>query len=331
MSRILFLAQFAPTEGKILNTPKTPEEKFYAETYHWKIIEAMNKMGYDFDTASDVDYLIKHKNNYDLVWSVYNRLNFKNSEIFVQSLCEYLGLNYIGASPNIRALIEDKSMSKQLAEHLRIQTADWVVASKEYPLSKTPPFLGKYFVKPRFGSASIGINESCLCNSWDEVLNKSEQFFNEDIDIIVEKYIEGLCYGVSILNSNCGEPLIAKPHYTVSDKSGNIMTHSQKRFAEEGMKRFSSFDETLNKQLTYLSKKYFSEIQPCDYCRIDFIIEKNSLTPYFLEVNALMNLGIKGGFVNSFLEEHFNSYDELIAYIIELGLSKDNSKSTSKP
>lgn len=35
-----------------------------------------------------------------------------------------------------------------------------------------------------------------------------------------------------------------------------------------------------------------------------------------------MNLGQNGGFVASFLESGFNSYDEIIRYIIDLGLSK---------
>ena len=51
-------------------------------------------------------------------------------------------------------------MSKQLAEHLGLKTAPWVVCSKEYPLCKIAPFPGPYFVKPRFGSASINIDES---------------------------------------------------------------------------------------------------------------------------------------------------------------------------
>lgn len=73
-------------------------------------------------------------------------------------------------------------------------------------------------------------------------------------------------------------------------------------------------------------------MQPCDYARIDFIVEKNSSIPYFLEVNALMNLGIHGGFVNSFLEKQFSTYDELINYILQLGLSKlDNNNCASNP
>lgn len=332
MPKILFLAQFAPTDGIVLNQPKNQEEVFYAETYHWKIIEALNSLNYDFDSASDVKYFLDNYNKYDLVWSVYNRLGFRNSEIFIQSLCEYLGVKYIGATPNVRALIEDKSLSKQLAQHVGINTADWVVGSRQYPLSQIPPFSGSYFVKPRFGSASINIDESCICDTWNDVIKKSEVYFQKNIDVIVEKFIDGLCYGVSILNTKSKKLLIAPPHYTISNKAGNVMTYSQKRFVDAGMNRYICHDDSINKQLTYMAEKYFLEMQPCDYARIDFIVDSNSMIPYFLEVNALMNLGIHGGFINSFLNSYFNSYEEIIRHIVELGLSKvEKTSSTSNP
>ena len=134
------------------------------------------------------------------------------------------------------------------------------------------------------------------------------------------------------MNTVKGEPLIATPHYTISNKLGNIMTYSQKRFADSGMNRFESTDLTLNKQLTYMARNYFTAMQPCDYARIDFLLEENSSIPYFLEVNVLMNLGIKGGFVNSFLNSHFITYDDIIHHILELGIAKlDMSNSASNP
>ena len=45
-----------------------------------------------------------------------------------------------------------------------------------------------------------------------------------------------------------------------------------------------------------------------------------------------MNLGVKGGFVNSFLNSHFKTYDEIINHILELGIAKlDISSSASNP
>lgn len=42
----------------------------------------------------------------------------------------------------------------------------------------------------------------------------------------------------------------------------------------------------------------------------------------FLEMNALMNLGEKGGFVLSLLHDGFKSYDDIIAHIVDLGIKK---------
>lgn len=321
MSKLLFLAQFAPTNGKKI-TPSTPEEEFYANTYHLPIWEILKKGNYDFVSSNDVSELITHHSQYDLVWSVYNRLGFRNSEVFVQSLCEYYRIPYIGATPNVRAMVEDKSLSKQLAEHLSIPTAPWVVASPQYPLSKIPVFSGPYFVKPRFGSASLGIDETCLCQEWGQVLKKATNYFNVGTEIIVEQYIDGTYFGVPVLNGTDDIPLIAVPHYQTSSKKGHIITNSQKRFTEGGMNRFISHDTAMNKQLIYYTKKYFLEMQPCDYARLDYIVEEKTGIPYFLEVNTLMNLGQRGGFIASFLESGFDSYESIIQYILNLGISK---------
>ena len=321
MPRLLFLAQFAPTNGKKV-IPSSPEEEFYANTYHLPICEILQKYRYDFVSSNYVTELIKNHCKYDLVWSVYNRLGFRNSEIFIQSLCEYYRIPYIGAAPNVRAMVEDKSLSKQLAEHLGIPTAAWVVASPRYPLSGIPSFVGPYFVKPRFGSASLGIDETCLCQDWDHVIKKADQYFELGTEVIVEKYIEGTYFGVPVLNGIDRVPLIAVPHYQTSTKKGHIITNSQKRFTEGGMERFISRDNTMNKLLTYYSQRYFLEMQPCDYARLDYIVEENTGIPYFLEVNALMNLGQKGGFIASFLESGFDSYESIIRYIVNLGFSK---------
>jgi len=323
MARILFLAQFAPNmDGVLLQSPKNAEEEYYAEMYHLKIFEVLKRYNYDFFSTHDVRHLLEHSSNYDLVWSLYNRIGFRNSEVFVQSLCEYFKLKYIGAAPNIRALVEDKSISKQLAEHIGIKTAKWVVASPRYKLLKTPPFPGPYFVKPRFGSASIGIDESSLCNDWDNALLKANSYHNDDLEIIVEQFIDGINYGVPVMNTHGDNPLIAIPRYTISQSIGGVMTYSQKRRATGGMSSHTSNDEHLNKMLMYLAKQYYMEIQPCDYARIDFLVDKKSGTPYFLEVNTLMNLSVQGGFIKSFLHNEFNSYDEIIRHIVELGVSK---------
>lgn len=320
--RILFLAQFAPNHSEYIE-PQNDIEIFYAETYHRKIYEVLTKTNHEIVTSNNVDYLIKNHKEIDLVWSFYNRIGFRNSEIFVQSLCEYLKMPYIGAAPNVRALVEDKNLSKNLAEHLGINTAKWQIGSVEFPLVKYPPFSGPYFIKPRFGSGSEGIDESCYCETWKEVKEKEKEFYLKKTEIIVEEFIDGKLYGVPFIRDSNGKIIMGIPHFSTSNKKGNIISTGQKRRAEGGMKIEISSDEVLNKELFVLSKKYFQNMQPSDYGRIDYIIGTDR-KPYFLEVNTLMNLGIHSGSVLSFLNSGFETYDDIIFTLLNLGIARVN-------
>lgn len=321
MVRLLFLAQFAPTNGNYVPTKNSAEE-FYAQTYHLKIYELLKKYNFDFYSTNDVNYLLNHHDEFDLVWSLYNRIGFRNCEIFVQSVCEYFSLSYIGAAPNIRALLEDKSMSKNLAEHLGMVTPPWAIAGKDFPLPNIAPFDGPYFIKPRFGSGSHGIDETCICDDWRQVLKKEKEYYNQGTEIIVEKFINGILYGVPFLNTINNEPIIGTPHFQTSTNRGNLITNGQKRRSESGMVSKISIDENLNKTLKELSLKYFNQIQPCDYVRMDYIVEKNTNIPYFLEANAMMNLGELCASILSFKDIGFKSYDEIILHILNLGYAK---------
>lgn len=321
MPKLLFLAQFTPSNDVYCKTNNSAE-KFYAETYHEKIYELLKKYKFDFYSTNDVNYLINNHENFDIVWSLYNRIGFRNCEIFIQSLCEYYNLPYIGAAPNIRALIEDKSLSKNLAEHLNMKTAPWAIAGPDFPLPKTPPFDGSYFIKPRFGSGSHGIDESCMCDSWKDVLIKEKEFYKQNTEVIVEKFIDGILYGVPFLNTKDNRPIIGTPNYQISNKKGNILTNGQKRRTESGMLSKLSENNELNLILKSISLNYFRQIQPCDYARIDYIVENNTNDPYFLEVNAMMNLGIHSASISSFIDVGFHNYDEIILHILDLGFDK---------
>lgn len=173
-------------------------------------------------------------------------------------------------------------MSKQLAEHLQIPTAKWVVASSKYPLSAVAPFNGPYFVKPRFGSASIGIDESCLCETWQHTIEKANSFLQNDIEVIVEEYINGIYYGVPILN-NTEIPLIAVPHFKLLIKSETLSLILKKIYRRRNEAIYMS-NEGLNKILKYYSNMYFMQMQPCDYARIDYIVEKILVFHIFLKL-----------------------------------------------
>ena len=62
-------------------------------------------------------------------------------------------------------------------------------------------------------------------------------------------------------------------------------------------------------------------MQPSDYGRIDFIIGTDR-KPYFLEVNTMMNLGIHSGSVLSFLNSGFETYEDIILTLLQIGIER---------
>ncbi|WP_161951111.1 hypothetical protein, partial [Streptococcus suis] len=93
-----------------------------------------------------------------------------------------------------------------------------------------------------------------------KVKEKEKEFYHEQIEVIVEEFIDGKLYGVPFIKKTDDEFIIGTPHFSTSDKKGNIVTTHQKRRAEGGMKIEISVDEALNKELIDLSRRYFKNM-----------------------------------------------------------------------
>lgn len=318
MAKLLYIAQFAPTNGIMLNQPQNIAQEHRAKSYHVPIYESLKRLNYDFFSTSDINHLIEHHDEYDLVWPLFSM----NELLF----CKYLDLEYIGVAPNINTTSFDKSLSKLLAKQLGLKTGKWIVADKKHGLQKAAPFPGPYFVKPRFSAASFGIDESCICETWGDVTQRAERYFIERIPIIIEEFIEGVEFSVPIVNTTDKKPIVPLPFSKRSDKKGELKTYEQKAFHESGMTRHICQDEYLRGVLQHCAKKYFLQAQPCDYARVDFIVENKSGIPFFLEFEVKPNIGIKSAAVFGLLHDAFSSYDDLIRHIVELGMDRVNKR-----
>ena len=300
MKKLLFLAPYAPG-GKVLDLPQTPRQKRQAQENH-QICEALKRLDYDFFSTDDIDYLIVNGQEYDMVWSLYSK---HKSREFVPSLCRLLKLEYIGATPYIRTLTTDKNLSKQLARHMGMDTAEWVIVSGTFGLPEAPPFSGPYFVKPRFGVVTVDIDETCICKTWSSAISKAEQYFADDSDAIIERFVDGTEYGITIVNTVDKNPIISAPY----DTDNNLCPH-----------------ESLTKMLHYFASQYFLQMQPCDYVYLTFLVDNKSGVPYFLGANDMMSLNLEGVPVSSLLSGCFKTYDDLIRHIMELGIARLNAK-----
>lgn len=308
--RILYLAHYAPKaeNGPI---PVGIKDHVYSE-YHYKVFTVLKKLFPNTISCRDPSIMFKQNLTVDYIFSLYNRMPFRNCEVFVSSVAEYLKIPYLGAQPNIRALAEDKHLAKMMAKYAGVNTPDWKIYNIGNTLER-PSFDPPYFCKPRFGAASKGIDESCACATWTQAKNKIEDFHSLGIDVILEQQIKGIYHTSPVLN-NFGDfvylPCIAQ----YSTHAGGIVTYEQKRKIAPGLTREIVNDQAVQIKLQSLSKKMYPLIQPLDYTRFDYIIEENSGTPYFLEFNVCCNLG-EHSTVSQSAKYLGIKYDDLIANI----------------
>ncbi|MBF0650415.1 hypothetical protein IR083_16430 [Dysgonomonas sp. GY75] len=286
---ILFLGHYAPPDiCKPL--PVDIPDKVYA-VYHHRIYKFLYNNFQNVISTNDPKIMFDDSlsSKIDYIFSLYNRMPFNNSEIFISSVAEYHKIPYLGATPNIRALAEDKHLAKMMAKSCGINTPEWIVynvKNKIYP----PEFEGPYFVKPRFGAASKFIDEKSICIDWEKALRRIKYLHSKQLDVILEKQIDGIYYTSPVLN-NFGNPLFLPCIKELSILQGNVVTYEQKRKIIGGLTRSINEDLYIEKKLHDNSKIMFKLIQPLDYTRFDYIVDSNTNEIFFLEFNVCCNLG----------------------------------------
>lgn len=314
--KILFLAKFAPDNSEYpLVTEQT--DGIYAQ-YHFDIFKILQKICPKTICAHNPNILLNSDVQFDYVFSLLNRAPYKNSEIFVSSLLEYLDIPYLGSRPNMRAIAEDKHLAKIVAQYAGLHTPLWMVIDANEALPNKPLFGGPYFVKPRFGASSAFIDEMSIANSWEQALIQIAKLQKNNLDVIIEKFVDGIYYSVPIYFKN--EQIVHLPTVKeVSNLKGNVVTYRQKRKLQDGLTRLINNDLSLEKEFKNLSDSFLFQLQPLDYTRLDFIVTADHIE--FIEFNICCNLGKQSSFCIA-AKEYGLSQEALVKEIFLNSLSR---------
>lgn len=290
--RILFLAKFAPNIGEDCPLITEKSDGIYAQ-YHYDIYQILKSIYPKTVCCSNVNILINQPDSYDYVFTLLNRAPYRNSEIFVSALLEYLNIPYLGARPNIRALAEDKHLAKMAAKYAGLSTPEWITIDADEVVPAKQPFVGPYFVKPRFGASSAYIDESSIAVYWENAKEKIIELQQYGLDVIIEKFVDGIFYSAPIYFNDTGAVHLPVVKET-SILKGNVVTYRQKRKLDSGLSRTINSDRTLEKKLVCQSDAFLKLVTPIDYTRIDFMV--TSKTIEFIEFNVCCNLGRQSAF-----------------------------------
>lgn len=288
---ILFLAKFAPDSSEY---PLITEQAdgIYAQ-YHYDIYKILKKLCPNTICAKDPTILLNANVHFNYVFSLLNRAPYKNSEIFISSLLEYLNIPYLGSRPNMRAIAEDKHLAKIVAQYAGLHTPLWMVVDSFEKIPNMPLFDGPYFIKPRFGASSAFIDETSIANTWTEASKQIKLLQNNNLDVIVEQFVDGIYYSVPIYYKN-GQMIHLPSVKEISNLKGNVVTYRQKRKLDAGLIRQINTDSDLEREFKKLSESFLIQLQPLDYTRLDFIVTSKHIE--FIEFNLCCNLGKQSSF-----------------------------------
>jgi D-alanine-D-alanine ligase len=290
--RLLFIAPYAPN-GPDYEPSHYTDDGTYPAYYH-QTYKRLKRLGFQVESTSKPYSVVHAGGIVDYVFSLHNRMPIRNSEVFISAYCEYLNIPYLGAGPNIRAVAEDKFVSKMVAKSLDIPVPAGVVyhngvTSLEVP----PPFGGPYFIKDRFGAGSEGITTDNVQQEWHNAKGVVEALWRDGTDALVEEFVEGIDVTVPVVGDDT--PLILGLFHPPSDKAGNILTEDLKLDDPLGY-RFYDADDDASDLINNDVMKLWCSLGEIDYLRLDYRLNPETGHRKFLEFNVCCYLGQHGPF-----------------------------------
>jgi D-alanine-D-alanine ligase len=286
--RMLFMAPYAPDAPDYQLNPYAGDGTY--PHYHYEMFQRLERLGFRVNSSSKPYTIVHAGGAVDYVFSLFNRMPIRNSEVFVSAYCEYLGLPYLGGPPNVRAAAEDKYISKVLAHAAEIPVPCGIPFQRGITPLDPVPFPGPYFIKDRFGAASERITTESTQSDWSGARKVVEWLWDEGTDALVEEYMDGIDVTVPVVGDREPRPLgVFEP---VSDKPGHILTHDLKLTDHLGYREVNLAADWVRRDV----QRLWDALGGIDYFRLDYRFDPVTGRRHFLEVNICCYIGKHGPF-----------------------------------
>ena len=324
--KILYLAPHAPSP----DTPKPPAihpDYGVQPAYQYEICDVLTKgLGLDVVSSSDLNAVPQAFEGRNYVFSLYNIAPFPNSEVYVAALAARAGIACMGAPANIRALAEDKWLSKLAAQALGIPTPAGKVYGPGAPVHE-PSFDGPYVAKPRFGAASTGIDAESAQADFGALTARIAQLRATTDECLVEQVFGEFDVTVPILVGEDG-PVALPPATQTCDSPYGLFTHRQKRKLEPGLTREFPGDEPWLEPIIEDALRFARVVEPYDYLRCDFRFGPAGHA--FLEFNLACSIGSAMAFAQCAARVGISS-EALVEHILVTSLDRQWGQGASAP
>ena len=281
--RIMFISKHARWPGG-----PHPEDGNHA-LYHVETREMLEGLGLNLVLADRYDALFERP-DVDFVFTLLNRGGFLNSEMMAPLLCTRAGVPFLGASPILRGLADDKHLSKLCAAARGIPTAPWAVYRRGAPVEPDRcPAGDRLVIKPVASSASWGVQDA---RDWDGVAAAIADIHSQNHDAIVEPFLNGSDVEVPVITVD-GVPRVMPMMLFEQADPTHLRTYYEKRDLVDRRSKYQlvPFDDPeWEPVIAGFTRRIAEEYRPFDYGRFEFRLDRETGTLNFLEVNLQANL-----------------------------------------
>jgi len=258
----------------------------------------------------------------DLVFSGVKYFYFANGIIWLNDYLELHDILYIASNRTALHNEHDKSIAKKIVQKANIRTVDFfTTAPGEHQNEMSIPISFPLFIKPLTGGDSRGVDANSIVYDFLSFQAKILDIKRtHNLRSLVETYLSGKEYSVSILQDHSNGNLMAMPIEIVVKKNINghrILDYEIKDNDHEKVIEVS--DSKIFNQLSDLSKNAFTALDGKSLGRIDIKMDHRGV-PHFIEANLMPGLR-KGYFYRSCLLNLNMSYEQMILTVADNGLS----------
>ncbi|MCX7770340.1 MAG: D-alanine--D-alanine ligase [Proteobacteria bacterium] len=193
----------------------------------------------------------------------------------VQGLLELLRIPYTGSSCTASAIGMDKIITKKIWITEGIRTpAFQVIENPEDKRTIDFPLV----VKPPCEGSTIGVS---IVKSELEYLNAIKEAFSLGSKVLLEKYIDGTEYTVSVLDGEAYTPIEIRPVSGFYDYTSKYTKGATEYIIPPNCSK------DLIKIMMESAVKAYNAIGCSGAARVDFIVDNKEGIPYALEINTI--------------------------------------------
>ncbi len=296
------------------------------------VFDSIERIGYDVNlnickSNRDLERIVKK--NPDLVVLAVKYISLQNgNNIWLSEYFSRHGINFTGSSRDVLRFDSNKISAKLYLANKGIKTARYFTAIPEqYRCASELPIKFPLFLKPTDAANGNGIDDFSFVTNFSEFESKVlSLYIRFSASILVEEYLDGREFTVSIIDSPSNE-LIISPIEIVPPESKNglrILGQKVKNDDSEELKLIE--DDEIKNKVIKLAVNSFLTLGARDYGRID--IKSNKAGDYFfIEANLVPGMTYGSSYFPKSCEiERAISYDEVIRLMLESGFCRAKPK-----